>query len=119
MPVLRKRWSGFWCIALALTAASCSQRSPEYDQIHDLPYDQWVDYAKSLPLEKRFQLLHEIADNDGPNPPQRIDESFYDQPRESYVYMVDQIQSGEQHPEFLGVVFAIQRSPEFDLCEMP
>lgn len=119
MQVLTRRPAGLWCVAFCLAVAACSQKSPEYKEIHDLPYDEWVNYAKALPLEKRFQLHQEIAAHDGPNPPQRISESFYNQPEESYRYMVEQLRAGAQHPEFLGVIFAIQRNPEFDLCKMP
>lgn len=119
MSLLTKPWTLALVVVLALIVAGCSQRSPEYDQIHELPYDQWNDYAKSLPLEKRFRLHHEIADTDGPNPPATIDESFYEQPKDAYRYMVNQVKAGQQHPEFLGIIFAIQRNPEFDLCNMP
>ena len=119
MPILKRCWTKTSLVTLMLAVTACSERSAEYERMHDLPYDQWVAYAKSLPLQKRFQLHHEIAENDGHNPPETIDEAFADQPEESYRYMVDTIRSGEDHPEYLGIIFVIQRNPEFDLCKMP
>jgi hypothetical protein len=87
--------------------------------IKDLPYSEWDRYAASLPIEQRLDLNEEIRDRSGHNPQMTIEASFSAQPSETYKSIVNRIRKGDTSIYYLGIIYEINRSPEFEICSQP
>jgi hypothetical protein len=116
MPVL-SRWGRALLIPVALVGlAGCDRGSTAYQHIKGLPYSQWDRYAASLPLEERLDLHKEIMERSGHNPQMTIEASFSTQPAETYKSIVNRIRHGDKNRYYLGVIYEINRSPQFKIC---
>lgn len=116
MPLLKRILNLSALIGLGMAVSSCDRPSSEYKQLTTLPYSQWNEYARSLPVERRLDLQREILERAGHNPPTTVSESFSGEPVATYEAILRRIRSGDHSPYYLGVIYAINRSPNFDMC---
>ena len=119
MPISNRRSNQLLAIAALASLASCDRGSPTYNKIKDLPYSQWDSYAATLPIEQRIELHKEIMERSGPNPKMTIEASFSDKPNETYRSIVKHLRSGDKSRYYLGIIYEINRSPSFKLCNQP
>jgi len=119
MPILDKWQRGLLVLAALGGLVGCDRGSPAYRHIKDLPYSEWNRYAASLPIEQRLDLNEEIRDRSGHNPQMTIEASFSAQPSETYKSIVNRIRKGDTSIYYLGIIYEINRSPEFEICSQP
>jgi len=108
-----------FALAALACLASCDRGTPAYQQIKELPYSQWDQYAASLPIERRLDLHKEIMERSGHNPKMTIEASFRAEPRETYSAIVKRIKMGDNSRYYLGVIYEINRSRGFRICSQP
>lgn len=119
MPVL-KRPGRLALMSLVLVGlAGCDRGTPAYRNIKHLPYSEWDRYAASLPIEESLDLQKEIRERSGHNPQMTIEGSFSSRPVETYKSIVRRIKSGDTSRYYLGVIYEINRSPNFRICSQP
>jgi hypothetical protein len=106
-------------VAVTVSLAGCDRGSPAYNRIKDLPYSQWDKYAATLPVEQRLDLHKEIMERSGHNPKMTIGASFSTNPESTYKSLVDRIRRGDNSRYYLGVIYEINRSPSFKICDQP
>lgn len=99
--------------------SGCDRGSSNYQHIKALPYDQWNSYAATLPVGRRLTLHKEIMERSGHNPINTISESFNTDPKETYAEIVQRLKAGDRSSFYLSVIYAIDRSPTFSVCEQP
>ena len=119
MPVLRRRWRLSLCSLLAIAPAACDRGTPAYRHIKDLPYSEWTGYAASLPVEQALDLNKEIEARSGHNPPMTIVGSFSTRPAVTYMSLVRRIRTGDDSLSYLGIIYEIDRSADFSICDQP
>lgn len=105
-------------VALA-SLSGCDRGSSNYQHIKALPSDQWNSYAATLPVDRRLTLHKEIMERSGHNPLNTISESFGADPQETYADIVKRLKAGDRSRFYLHVIYAIDRSPAFSVCEQP
>lgn len=117
MSVLR-RWSLLLAVTVALAGlSSCDRGSSNYQHIKTRPPDQWNSYAATLPVDRRLTLHKEIMERSGHNPLNTISESFGADPQETYANIVKRLKAGDRSRFYLPVIYAINRSPNFKICD--
>jgi hypothetical protein len=116
MPILGGLKRILLVLSIVTLLAACGRGSSAYRHIMALPYSEWNSYAASLPIEKRLDLQQEIFDRTGPNPQMTISGSFSSQPLETYRAIHNRIERGYRSIAFLGVIYEIDRAPNFEIC---
>lgn len=114
MKFVAARWVS--ALILAGTLAACHSRSEDYNRLQELPADEWVAFASSLPIERRLDL-HVEVEGSSHNPPHTITAAFYREPLGTYRALVARIQAGDTSFYYMGVLYEINRSPSFSICE--
>ena len=105
-------------VALTGTLVGCNSQSEDYETLRELPPDEWVAFASSLPIERRLDLHIEVQSSSH-NPPHTIVDAFNQDPQKAYQSLVGRIRSGDTNRHYARVVFEIERSPSFSICEQP
>lgn len=116
LKIASRRW--LIVVVLAGALAACHNRSEDYERLRETPPDEWVTFASSLPIEQRLDL-HLKVQRSSHNPPHRITEAFSEEPLKTYRALVERIQAGDANHHYLGVLFELDRSPSFSICEQP
>ena len=98
---------------------ACQPSSPAYRHIKSLPYTQWEAYAATFPIEQRLDLHKEIRQRSGHNPKMTIEAIFATQPQETYRAIVKRLKSGNQSRFHMGVLYEIDASAGFKICDQP
>jgi hypothetical protein len=119
MPILTHFGRQLLVVVAIAGLTACDRGSPAYRHIKDLPYSEWDRYAASLPIEQRLVLNKEIRERSGHNPQMTIEASFSSQPAETYKSIVNRIRNGDTSRYYLGIIYEINRSPEFKICSQP
>lgn len=105
--------------ALISSLAGCDRGSAAYQKITDMPYAEWDQYALSLPIEERLDLHKEIIHRSGHTPPATISEDFQDNPLQTYQSIVRRIKSGDLDEAYIRVLYGIDESNDFKICNQP
>ncbi len=98
--------------------AACHSRSEDYETLRELPPNEWAAFASSLPIERRLDL-HVEVERSSHNPPHAITEAFSEEPLRTYQTLVERIRAGDTNRHYMGVLYEIERSPSFSICEQP